>query len=202
MPMKWFYFILGLVCMPALKSQDTLYFVNGEKVACEVGIYDDFSIDYTPWKKTQPVYTVNTSLLDSMKFNTGEVTNYAVKRNVPSKNEVVLDSNASDDNELNDVKAFEKGYVEGLNNELDRTIGPASCAGGFCCIGITLAIPIYYSLNYDDYVPLKNKVGNSSYDRGVRAGVKKKVNRKTWGNYAGGAAIFAASYLGLVYLSL
>ena len=179
----------------SIYAQDTLFLSNEELIECEVISTDESEIEYTQWKKDNPVYNISVSLVDSIHYNTGEVEYFS------NSTEPI---NASDDEDDSDTEGLNyiDGYTEGLAADIGP-VGASSFAGGFCCglAGVGVVAPIVAISNAEDKVPIERRLSDRSYDRGYVAGVKKQVKRKAWSNFAAGIGTFAAAYVGIILLS-
>ncbi len=182
-------YLLWLVPVLA-QAQDTLFLTNNEIISCEIFSSENANIEYTPWKKDNPVYLINRTMVDSIHYNTGEVEYISSQKQIPDT------SNSTATNQT-----VKKTYMEGYASGLTAPIGPvgtSSFVGGFCCGVAGLVAPVVTISNAEDKVPIDKRLSGTDYDLGYTAGVKKQVRKKAWNNYLAGIGSFVLSYVTFV----
>ena len=177
--------------VPALaQAQDTLFLTNNEIISCEIFSSENVNIEYTPWKKDNPVYSINKTMVDSIHYNTGEVEYISSYKQIPD----ISKSTATN-------QTVKKTYMEGYTSGLTAPIGPVgtpSFVGGFCCGVAGVVAPVVTISNAEDKVPIEKRLSGADYDQGYTAGVKKQVRKKAWNNYAAGFGSLILAYVALV----
>lgn len=185
--------VLLIWIIPALiQAQDSLFLSNGEIISCEVISDNTRDIEYTPWKKDNPVYSINSAMVRSIHYNTGEV------QYISSQKKILDNSNSTADDQTA-VGTYMQGYTSGLIAPIGP-VGTPSFVGGFCCTVPGVIAPLVTISNAADKVPIEQRLSGTDYDRGYIAGVKKQVRKKAWNNYAAGLGSFVLAYIGIALL--
>jgi|GEM_PF-2386566 len=186
--------ILLISLSSIIQAQDTLFLTNSEIIECEVVSTDAKEVEYTPWKKDNPVYSINVTLIDSIYYNSGEPEYFMSK---PSKVAATTNTTKVEDADGDYIK----GYTDGLNSHV-KSVGATSFVGGFCCGVPGIVAPLINISNAEDRIPIEKRVSDKSYDKGYVEGVKKSVRKKAWTNYALGFASAVGVYVAITQVLL